>query len=74
MSEDRLEWRAERVKEYFEIFCMEGEKCGFTQENEGKRGGFRRWQDGRIRFLAGFLASPYGVGNENAEGRVAKSV
>ena len=27
-----------------------------------------------IRFLAGFLASPYGVGNENAKGSLAKSL
>jgi hypothetical protein len=40
-----MDERGERVKEYFEIFCMVGETCGFAQENEGKLGGFRRWKD-----------------------------
>ena len=37
MSEDRLGWGAERVKDYFDLFCMVGEKWGFAGENEGKR-------------------------------------
>lgn len=48
MSVDRLGWRVERVKEYFEIFCMVEKTCGFAEENEGKLGGFRRWQDGQV--------------------------
>ena len=30
-----MDERGERVKDYFEIFCMVGETCGFAQENEG---------------------------------------
>lgn len=51
---------------------MENE--GIAEENEGKRLATRQCLDLEIRFLAGFLASPYGVGNENAEGSLAKSL
>ena len=35
MSEDSMDERGERVKEYFRLFSMEGEKWAFAQENEG---------------------------------------